>query len=135
VIYFTVRRERLQNGKRRLVGGPDASSNSSNSYRSRSTLAADVNAEAWSVDANARPVAMVVIVSLSRSYMYRRSPWSKQRVRQKPSSQVWRQTRSALAGAANNVAAVNAAAAVPMSVIMRMALPPLFKHQQRLKTH
>jgi hypothetical protein len=35
-----------------------------------------------------------------------------------------------LAGVANNVAAVNAAAAVPMSVIMRMASPPLCFKQQ-----
>jgi hypothetical protein len=34
--------------------------------------------------------------------------------------------RSALAGAANIVAAVNAAAAAPMSVIIRMASPPMF---------
>jgi hypothetical protein len=33
--------------------------------------------------------------------------------------------RSALAGAANSVAAVSAAAAVPMSVIVRMASPPV----------
>jgi hypothetical protein len=58
--------------------------------------------------------------------MYSRSPDWIQRVRQIPSLQVLLQTRSALAGAANKVAAVKAAAAVPMSAIMRMARDLLF---------
>jgi hypothetical protein len=47
---------------------------------------------------------------------------STQWVRQKPWSHTWRQTRSALAGTANNVVAVKAAAAVPKKAIERMFL-------------
>jgi hypothetical protein len=64
--------------------------------------------------------------------MYKRSPESKQRVRQKPLSQDWRQTRSALAGAAHIVTAVSVAAAAPMSVMVRMALPPLASTEENV---
>ena len=52
--------------------------------------------------------------------MWRRSPLSTQRDRQKPSSHTWRQMRSALAGTVINVVTDKTAATVPMSVVERM---------------
>jgi len=62
---------------------------------------------------------MVVVVSVAVIHVEAIASLA-QRVRQKPSSQTWRQMRSALAGTASNVAAVKTAAAVPMNVIERM---------------
>src|SRR6516225_1780787 len=68
--------------------------------------------------------------------MKRRSPLSIQRDRQKPSSQTWRQMRSALAGTASNVVALKTTAAVPKSVIERIfSTPLLVSANKRCNSH